>query len=103
MAIEVDNASGLLALLRSQELNDDVVFIGDFQRTILELSCMAVGAQQILRDFIRTDTNDPTTARKLRAIQRNARVALEWLNTALKKTYDDDTIPKFIWDRLPED
>ena len=103
MAIEVDSTSGLLALARTLELNDQVVFIGDFQRTILELSCMALGAQQVLKDFAEAGSADQVTARKLRSIHKSARDALEWLNLEVNKTYDDDTIPKFIWEQLPDE
>jgi hypothetical protein len=104
VATEVDSTSGLLALARAHGLNDKVVFIGDFQRTILELSCMALGAQRALKDFSQEGVSaDEATARKIRSIQRSARDALEWLNLELKKTYDDDTIPKFIWEQLPDE
>jgi hypothetical protein len=101
LTTEVDNTSGLLALVRSRELDDHVIFIGDFQRTILELSCMALGAERVLRDYMQEGTLDEAAAHQLGAIQRAARVALEWINTEVKK-HSDDTIPKFIWEQLPK-
>lgn len=101
MTTEVDNTSGLLALVRSQQLNDDVVFIGDYQRTILELSCMALGAQRVLRDYVQQGTLDELAAHQLGSIQKYAQIALQWLDTELKQ-HSDDTIPRFIWEQLPK-
>jgi hypothetical protein len=101
LTTEVDNTSGLLALVRSHELDDDVVFIGDYQRTILELSCMALGAQRVLRDYVQEGILDEAATHHLGSIQKCAQVALQWINAEVKK-HSDDTIPKFIWEQLPK-
>jgi hypothetical protein len=87
--------------VRSHQLNDGVSFIGDYQRTILELSSMLYGAQRILHECVRDGTFDQEAALQLGSIQKCAQAALEWINTELKRN-NDDTIPKFIWEQLPK-
>ena len=102
MSIEVDSTSGILTLARAHALKDDVAFIGDFERTILELTCLTLGAQKALEQFFPEGTAENATAGRIRTIRKAAQDALVWLSSELAKSAEEITIPKIIWDQLPK-